>query len=370
MRAKLFSRGTRDPLCDAELEIRGQAAHGAPFEARLKEADAHIAVELEDGVMFLADDGQRYEGSVQHAFHTPQHGVLLQGALETPPENNVESPEPADRHAGYRLFVSPTGRAGFALGTHARRTGWLYDFFAAPGEEADAANLMGLAVHNGARQLITYDHPFLVDFFSQFGFRTRVKARPDQLKDPPGEWIPTARSSLASPIDPPDFLLMVRVPDATPKVTRAAPDTQSSPPVPGTHYSQKGVCTACGGNIREQTSMAGRPRWIPVPELPTRARRGNARVGFLGRFVSPQVRIHSLDWLASPAERGRSDFHVGSRLHDAQLNEAWNAAAQAFRNRRQECPASRADPSAFRRTGPCQRKGRESHTDGKFPIFS
>jgi hypothetical protein len=71
-------------LCDAELAIRGDAANGVPFEAWLEAADAHLAVGLEGGVMFLADDGQRYEGSVQNAFTGPQHGVLLQGALMQP----------------------------------------------------------------------------------------------------------------------------------------------------------------------------------------------------------------------------------------------------------------------------------------------
>jgi len=87
---KLLSRGSPEPLCDAELAIRGDAANGVPFEATLKTADAHLAVELERGVMFLADSGQRYEGSIQNAFHAPQHGVLLRGALKQPRKGVVK----------------------------------------------------------------------------------------------------------------------------------------------------------------------------------------------------------------------------------------------------------------------------------------
>jgi len=81
MRAKLFRRDGAKPVCDAELEIRGDAVRGAPFEARIEAAHAHLVVEFEGGVVFMTEDGTRYEGGVQHAFHAPGHGALLQGVL-------------------------------------------------------------------------------------------------------------------------------------------------------------------------------------------------------------------------------------------------------------------------------------------------
>jgi hypothetical protein len=185
-------------------------------------------------------------------------GAPISRRQRTATDMNMKSRTPADRHAGCRLFVAPSGRAGFALGTEARRAAWLYDFFAAPREEIAAAGLMNLAVKQGARQLITYDHPFLVGFFSQFGFRPRVRAQLAQLKDPPAEWIPTHLSSGSAPTNCPDFLLMLRVADAAAEASPAIRDTLGALPAAGEPYFQETLCAACGGNV------ASRLRWLGV----------------------------------------------------------------------------------------------------------
>jgi hypothetical protein len=81
VKAKLFLRDSPEPLCEVELEIRGDPTFGAPYEAKLAEADAHFSVGLEGGVVFEGADGLRYEGAVQHAFRPPRGGALLQGPL-------------------------------------------------------------------------------------------------------------------------------------------------------------------------------------------------------------------------------------------------------------------------------------------------
>jgi hypothetical protein len=73
-------------------------------------------------------------------------------------------------YAGCKLFVSPGGLSGFALGVDGNRTGWLYDFFVSRREKEGAAGqMMSLAVRTGADKLAIYDHPLLVEFFEQFG---------------------------------------------------------------------------------------------------------------------------------------------------------------------------------------------------------
>ena len=81
MKAKLFLRDSPEQLCEVELEIRGDPTYGAPYEAKLEEADAHFIVELQGGVVFEGADGLRYEGAVQHAFRVPRGGARLQGPL-------------------------------------------------------------------------------------------------------------------------------------------------------------------------------------------------------------------------------------------------------------------------------------------------
>jgi hypothetical protein len=81
VKAKLFLRDSSEPLCEVELEIRGDPTYGAPYEAKLAEADVHVIGEVQGGVVFEAADRVQYEGAVQHAFRTPRGGALLQGPL-------------------------------------------------------------------------------------------------------------------------------------------------------------------------------------------------------------------------------------------------------------------------------------------------
>jgi hypothetical protein len=44
---------------------------------------------------------------------------------------------------------------------------------------------MAFALQQGARQLLTYEHPFLESFFLRFGFRARDRVHLAQLQDAP-----------------------------------------------------------------------------------------------------------------------------------------------------------------------------------------
>jgi hypothetical protein len=88
------------------------------------------------------------------------------------------------------MFGSPDRSSGFALGVEGDKAGWLYDFFVSTGEKHMADSLMSRAVKEGARQVVTYEHPFLERFYRRFGFETIVRAQHAQLRDPPKEWIP------------------------------------------------------------------------------------------------------------------------------------------------------------------------------------
>ena len=152
----------------------------------------------------------------------------------------------ADRYAGCRMFVSKDGRSGFALGVEGDRAGWLYDFFVSADEPAEMADsLVKFAVEQGARQLVTYEYPFLENFYLRSGFETRNRVRYAQLQDPPQEWVPdfVAAESLSCP----DFLCMVRRSDGVAAKSMMS-DTVDFASRPGTvTYPQS--CKRCGREL-------------------------------------------------------------------------------------------------------------------------
>jgi len=162
---------------------------------------------------------------------------------------NDGTPKVDGRHTGCRLFVSKSGLTGFALGTQGDRAGWLYDFFASPRDEQHVVpQLMALAVQEGARRLVTYEHPFFETFFSTFGFQTRVRARLAQLNDPPPAWIPDIVAEGSTSNTCPDFLCMLRADDGVVTARSLASDTTNFASRPGTVF-REARCAGCDGEL-------------------------------------------------------------------------------------------------------------------------
>jgi hypothetical protein len=149
------------------------------------------------------------------------------------------------RYGGCKCFVSESGFSMFALGVEGDRAGWLYDVFVSPRERKPVvAALIRLAVNQGARQLVTYEHPFLEWFFLQFGFETRIRVKHSQLNNPPREWIP---DSVASGFSCPDFLCMARKDDYAIGPSMMS-DTEDFASRAGTvSYDQ--YCASCGSEL-------------------------------------------------------------------------------------------------------------------------
>jgi len=146
---------------------------------------------------------------------------------------------------GCRCFFSASGSSGFVIGDEGDRAGWLYDVFIRDRETKSVVpQLMRLAVKQGARQLVTYEHPFLEWFFLQFGFETRLRIKHTQLINPPKEWIPDV---VASGFSCPDFLCMVQKDDYTTPPSMMS-DTEDFASRPGTQYYDE-CCSGCGRDI-------------------------------------------------------------------------------------------------------------------------
>jgi hypothetical protein len=155
---------------------------------------------------------------------------------------------------GCRCFFSVNGFSGFVLGDEGDRAGWLYDVFVRDCETKSVVpEMMRLAVKQGARQLVTYEHPFLEWFFLQFGFETRIRVKYSQLNNPPKEWIPDVVAS--GEFSCPDFLCMVQKDDYTigPSIMSDPEDIASRP---GTVIYDE-HCSGCG---RELPAL----RWLKV----------------------------------------------------------------------------------------------------------
>jgi hypothetical protein len=146
---------------------------------------------------------------------------------------------------GCRCFFSVSGASGFVLGDEGDRAGWLYDVFVTDRETKSVVpEMMRLAVRQGARQLVTYQHPFLEWFFLQFGFETRLRIKHTQLLNPPKEWVPDA---VASRFSCPDFLCMVRKDDYTTPPSMMS-DTEDFASRPGTEFYDE-YCSGCGRDV-------------------------------------------------------------------------------------------------------------------------
>lgn len=146
---------------------------------------------------------------------------------------------------GCRCFFSASGSSGFVLGDGGDRRGWLYDVFVRDRETKPVVpQMMRLAVEQGARQLVTYEHPFLEWFFLQFGFETRLRIKLTQLINPPKAWIPDVA---ASGLSCPDFLCMVRKDDYTTPPSMMS-DTEHFASRPGTvSYDER--CAMCDSEL-------------------------------------------------------------------------------------------------------------------------
>lgn len=151
-----------------------------------------------------------------------------------------------DRYSGCRMFISPNGRSGFVLGAEGDKAGWLYDFFVGLDEPKNTADeLMKLAVRQGARQLVTYEHPFLECFYLRHGFESKIRFQYAQLKDPPEEWVPDLVA--AKSFSCPDFLCMVRKDEGTAAkaIMSESVDFASRP---GTEMYDE-CCAGCGRQL-------------------------------------------------------------------------------------------------------------------------
>ena len=156
-----------------------------------------------------------------------------------------DKPQIDNPYHGCRCFFSASGFSGFVLGGEGDRAGWLYDVFVKNTEKKSVVpEMMRLAVKQGARQLVTYEHPFLEWFFLQFGFETKIRFKYSQLDKPPKEWIPDVVALSSGSLSCPDFLCMVQKDDYTtgPSLMSDAEDFASRPgTVSYAHY-----CAKCG----------------------------------------------------------------------------------------------------------------------------
>jgi len=130
--------------------------------------------------------------------------------------------EANNRYPGCRLIVSQSGLSGVAIGLEGERAGWLYDFFVSPREDPRSVpGLLELAIEQGVRQLVTYEHPLFELFFSFFGFRTRARVSLSQLRNPPPEW--TADVEAHAGVGP-EYLCMVKTSNGPPNASEFASD--------------------------------------------------------------------------------------------------------------------------------------------------
>jgi len=139
-----------------------------------------------------------------------------------------------------------SGLSGFALGVEGERAGWLYDVFVSQREDPKSVpGMLALAVEQGARQLVTYEHPFFELFFSHFGFRTRTRVSMAQLRNPPREWTADIETQGGRG---PDYLCMVKTSDGPATVSALASDTGNFAARPGMSISDAS-CVHCSAPV-------------------------------------------------------------------------------------------------------------------------
>lgn len=160
--------------------------------------------------------------------------------------SDKESSNTADHYADCHVFVSPSGKSGFALGTGGNRTGELYDVFASPLEKPGTVDgLMSLAIQNGADKLVTYEHPLLAKFFEQFAFQATSIVNPKAFKSVPQGWMPESASE-SDPMSWPNFLYMIRLRSRAQVVSFDVLQARASSTPGETNDSNQVLCTRCG----------------------------------------------------------------------------------------------------------------------------
>jgi hypothetical protein len=148
------------------------------------------------------------------------------------------------------MFAAPSGKAGFALS----EVGVICNFFVSPLETAGVnAELMGLAIDQGANRLCCYDHPVLPRYFARFGFQEAARVAFTGM-DPRPDW----PAELGTPEDArPDVLFMYL---AVPHDRAAANAASLWEPLrrKGTACAVgQGICAYCGLDAKGHTTNNG-----------------------------------------------------------------------------------------------------------------
>jgi hypothetical protein len=131
---------------------------------------------------------------------------------------------------GCRLFVAPSGRSGFALGTQGNRWGGLFALFVSPGEQEGTADLlMRLAMQEGANHLITYADPILDHWFAQYGFKACALVPKEATPEGDADLLSMVWSGVGAPIEP--------------------------GPLGNEAYSRKMHCGCCGSAIAQRVTV-------------------------------------------------------------------------------------------------------------------
>lgn len=165
-------------------------------------------------------------------------------------------PDRAERHAGCRVFTSPTGLSGFAVGAEGKHAGWLYDFFVSPRAEWRMAyDMMSLAVEQGVNNLTILEHVFVARFFEQFGFQAIAVSRPESWDKVPPHWMLDPGPDRDS-MECPSFLFMMRVASEFRPASPRRPDGDSPAPG-GASVSRQTTCGHCAQAITRQVDVFG-----------------------------------------------------------------------------------------------------------------
>ena len=164
-------------------------------------------------------------------------------------DSNGQPTQPGAQYSDCKMFVSPTGLAGFALGTTGKRAGTVYDFFVSPREKGlGGCHLMNLAIEQGALMLVICDDAVIGRFFEQFGFQATAKVA---ASGAPANWVRDVCGPRASRITCPDFVYMAKVGKIRPELASllARPPIALDPS--DTFDARTGPCANCGSTVAD-----------------------------------------------------------------------------------------------------------------------